>query len=58
MSANRDKKSILLTGAFHSFGRASTSEGATTSYIKDSRSSTLGLSNEVSFDLEFYWEGG
>ena len=34
---------------FHSRGRGSTSEGATPTYITDSRSSTLGLSNEMLF---------
>ena len=39
-------------------GRGSTSEGAKPSYITDSRSFILGLSNEVLFDFEIYWEGG
>ena len=59
ISAQRDKNSILLTEVlFHSSGRGSTFEGAMTSCITDSRSSILGLLNEVSFDFEFYWEGG
>ena len=50
ISAQREKNSTLLTEVlFHSSGRGSTSEGATPSYITDSRSSILGLSNEVSF---------
>ena len=53
--AQREKKSILLTEVlFHSSGRGSTSEGATPSCITDSRSSILGLSNEVSFVSQSY----
>ena len=58
ISAQRDKNLILLTEVlFHSSGRGSTSEGATPSCITDSRSSILGLSNEVLFDFEMYWQG-
>ena len=58
ISAQRDTNSILLTQVlFHSSGRGSTSEGATPSYITDSKSSVLGLANKVSFDFEFYWKG-
>ena len=57
ISAQRDKNSTLLTEVlFHSCGCGSTSEGATSSLITDSRS-CLRLSNEVSFDFVFYWEG-
>ena len=57
ISAQREKNSTLLTEVlFHSSGRGSTSEGATLSYITDSRSSILGLSNEILFDFEIYWE--
>ena len=56
--AQRDKNSTLLTEVlFHSSGLCSTSEGATPSCITDSRSSILGLSNEVLFDFEIYWQG-
>ena len=58
ISAQRDTNSILLTQVlFHSSGRGSTSEGATPSYITDSKSSVLGLANKVSFNFEFYWKG-
>ena len=57
ISAQRDKNLILLTEVlFHSSGHGSASEGATPSYITDSRSSILGLSNEILFDFEIYWE--
>ena len=57
--AQRDKNSILLTEVlFYSSGHGRTYEGATPSWITDSRSSKLGLSNEVSFDFEIYWESG
>ena len=50
ISAQGNKNLVLLTEVhFHSRGRGSTSEGATPSYITDSRSCILGLSNEVSF---------
>ena len=39
-------------------GRGNTFEGTRPSYATDSRSSILGLSIEVSFDFEIYWEGG
>ena len=56
--AQGKKNSILLTEVlFHSRGRGSISEGAKPSYLTDSRSSILGLSNEVSFDFELYWKG-
>ena len=59
ISAQRDKNSVLLTEVlFNSSGRGSTSEGAIPSCITDSRSSILGLSNEVSFDFEEYWKSG
>ena len=48
ISVQRDKNSILLTEVlFHSSGRGSTFEGVTPSCITESRSSILGLSNEV-----------
>ena len=53
ISAQRDTNSISLTEVlFHSSGHGSASEGATPSYITDSRSSILGLSNVVSFVSE------
>ena len=59
ISAQRDKNSVLLIEVhFNSSGRGSTSEGATPSCITDSRSSILGLSIEVLFDFEIYWESG
>ena len=52
-----NKNSILLTELlFHSRGRGSISEGAKPSYLTDSRSSILGLSNEVSFDSGYLWK--
>ena len=54
----RQKFSFINRGVFYSSGRGSTSEGATPSCITDSRSSILGLSNEVLFDFEICWEGG
>ena len=59
ISAKGSKNSILLIEVlFHSSGHGSTSEGASSSCITDSRSSILGLSNVVSFDFKIYWEGG
>ena len=59
ISAQGNKNLVLLREVpFHSRGRGSTSESATPTYITDSRSSILGLSNEVLFDFEIYWEGG
>ena len=59
ISAQREKNSTLLTEVlFPSSGRGSTSEGATPSCITDSRSSILGLSNELLFDFEINWQGG
>ena len=55
ISTQRDKNSILLTEIlFHSSGRGRISEDDTPSQITDFRSSTLGLSNKVSFDFLFY----
>ena len=55
ISAQGNKILVLLTEVpFHSRGRGSTSEGATPTYITDSRSSILGLSNEILFHFEFY----
>ena len=53
ISAQTDKNSVLLTEVpFHSSGLGSTSEGATTPLCNtDSKSSILGLSNEVLFDF-------
>ena len=57
ISAQANKILVLLTEVpFHSRGRGSPSEGATPTYITDSRSSILGLSNEILFDFEIYWE--
>ena len=53
ISAQRDTNLILLTEVlFHLSGHGSASEGATLSYITDSRISILGLSNKVSFVSE------
>ena len=59
ISAQGNKNLVLLREApFHSRGSGSTSVGATPTYITDSRSSILGLSNEVLSHFEIYWEGG
>ena len=58
ISAQGNKNSILLTEVlFHSRGCGSISEGAKPSYLTDSISSILGLSNEVSFDFRLHWKG-
>ena len=55
ISTQGNKILVLLTEVpFHSRGRGSTSEGATPTYITDSRSSMLGLSNDILFHLESY----
>ena len=55
ISAQGNKNLVLLREVpFHSRGRGRTSEGATPTYITDSRSSILGLPNEMLFHFEFY----
>ena len=39
-------------------GRGNPLDDAMPSFFADSKSSILGLSNEVSFVSEFFWEGG
>ena len=43
---------------FQSDGPSHPQDDATPSFFPDSKSSILGLLNEVSFVSEFFWEGG
>ena len=59
ISVMKDSRQVLVKVAlFQLREHGHPHDNATPSFFPDSKSFILGLSNEVSFVSEFFWEGG